>query len=145
MANHSHRHAWWTNFLIGRTLLRQIEEAQQAVRAATGRSPAYYRPPVGLTNPSLARALRRAGLKCVGWDARGLDRGGGSAEGVARRVLRRATGGSIIVLHDGGAHKSRLLDIVSLILEGLDESGYSPVSLDELLGATNELTPRPAS
>lgn len=139
MANHSHRHAWWTNFLPGRAILEEITRAQEAIAAATGMHPAYYRPPVGLTNPSLSPALKRAGLTCVGWDVRGLDRNPDCPETVIRRVLKRAVDGSIILLHDGGADPATLVSIVTAVIVQLHDRGYTLVRLDELLGARDEL------
>ncbi len=59
LGNHSFRHVWWTNFLISGPLDREIRMAQDAIDAAIGRVPAYFRPPMGLTNPHLRKALRR--------------------------------------------------------------------------------------
>lgn len=138
IANHSHRHAWWTNFLTGRALLNEITLAQEAMEETTGVRPAYYRPPVGLTNPSLSAVLKKADLACVGWDVRGLDRHPRCWETIVRRVTRKTADGSIVVLHDGGADATQLVAIVSGIIARLRGEGYNLVRLDELLGAGNE-------
>lgn len=138
LANHSYRHAWWTNFLTGRALSNEIALAQNAIEETTGHNPSYYRPPVGLTNPGLSAALNEAGLACIGWDVRGLDRNPRRWETVVRRVTRKAADGSIVVLHDGGADPARLVAVVSAIIARLRSRGYNLARLDELLGAPDE-------
>jgi len=134
LANHTHRHRWWTNFLSPAALHEEILRAQDAIRSATGITPRYFRPPVGLTNPGLPRVLRRLGLACVGWDVRSLDRVPISADRVARRIRRGLRGGSIVLLHDGGVDPQRLLVIVERVIAFARNEGYRFVRLDQLLG-----------
>ena len=95
LGNHSFRHAWWTNFLISGALDREIRMAQEAIEAAIGKVPAYFRPPMGLTNPHLRRELKKHGLSVVGWDVRPFDIRT-STEKVIKRVLKKIRNGSII-------------------------------------------------
>lgn len=134
LANHSHRHAWNTNFLVGRFLHRELEACQEAIEVAAGVRPAHYRPPFGLTNHALSNVARRTGLCLVGWDVRSFDTSNLSSDAVAQRVLRRVRCGSIVLLHDGGLSPQRVVDITSRILDGLDQQGFSVVRLDRLEG-----------
>jgi len=131
VGNHSSRHAWWTNFLAGRRLHREVERAQETLGDILGAVPRYYRSPMGLTNPHLRRVLYRLALELVGWDVRPFDRGADS-ETVAARVLRRVRDGSIVVLHDGGARPEALTGAVDTIVRELRLRGYTFVGLDEL-------------
>ena len=133
LANHSDRHAWWTNFLVGRALRRELETCQASLEAATGERPRFYRPPVGLMNASLAGAARALGLDLVGWTVRSLDTTRRTPEQVAERVLRRLRPGGIVLLHDGGEEPERVARIAELILDGLPALGLRPVRLDRLL------------
>jgi peptidoglycan/xylan/chitin deacetylase (PgdA/CDA1 family) len=134
LENHTQRHAWWTNFLPTAALSEEISRAQDSIRTATGSSPRYYRPPVGLTSPAVPRVMRQLGLECVGWDVRSLDRSRISAARVVRRVRRGLREGSIILLHDGGVDPSRLLSIVEQVIALARSKGYRFVRLDEMLG-----------
>jgi len=133
LGNHSFRHVWWTNFLVSGTLDREIRMAQEAIESVIGKVPAYFRPPMGLTNPHLKRALKKHGLSVVGWDVRPFDTTA-SAEKVIRRVLKKMRGGSIIALHDTGrvpAALARLIDELATKIEGRD---YTFGDLEELTG-----------
>ncbi len=133
VGNHSYRHVWWTNFLTGRRLDQEIRRTQDAIRAATGKTPAFYRPPVGLTNPHLGNALRRAGLVVIGWDVRPFDTCNGP-DTVIRRVLKRVRDGSIIVLHDGGQQPAHLACLVEGLAQSLPERGYAFADLETVTG-----------
>jgi peptidoglycan/xylan/chitin deacetylase (PgdA/CDA1 family) len=144
LGNHSFRHAWWTNFLFSGALDREIRNAQEAIGAAIGRVPAYFRPPMGLTNPHLRRGLKKHGLSVVGWDVRPFDTTA-SAEKVAQRVLKKIRNGSIIALHDTGRIPAELARFIDELVTRIKEREYAFGDLEELTGirayqTTEEMT-----
>jgi peptidoglycan/xylan/chitin deacetylase (PgdA/CDA1 family) len=133
LGNHSFRHAWWTNFLISGALDREIRMAQEAIDAAVGKAPAYFRPPMGLTNPHLRRALKKHRLSVVGWDVRPFDTTA-SAEKVIKRVLKKIRNGSIIALHDTGRIPADLVRLTDELVTKIKEREYTFSELEELTG-----------
>jgi len=133
LGNHSFRHAWWTNFLISGALDREIRMAQEAIDAAIGKVPAYFRPPMGLTNPHLRRALKKHGLSVVGWDVRPFDTTA-STEKVIKRVLKKIRNGSIIALHDTGRPPADLVRLTDELVTKIKERKYTFGELEELTG-----------
>ena len=129
VGNHSYTHSW--RFPL-RSLGRTVEELRrtgEVLHRITGRQPRLFRPPFGVTNPTIARAVRRLGLDPVGWSIRSLDTMGQSPERVAARILRRLHPGAVILLHDRCAGSERL---GGLLVEGLRSRGLEPVTLPEL-------------
>jgi peptidoglycan/xylan/chitin deacetylase (PgdA/CDA1 family) len=133
LGNHSFRHAWWTNFLISGGLDREMRMAQEAIDAAVGKVPAYFRPPMGLTNPHLRRALKNNGLSVVGWDVRPFDTTA-SPEKVIKRVLKKIRNGSIIALHDTGRIPADLVRLTDELVIKIKERNYTFSDLEELTG-----------
>jgi peptidoglycan/xylan/chitin deacetylase (PgdA/CDA1 family) len=133
LGNHTFRHAWWTNFLIFGGLDREMKMAQEAIEAATGKVPAYFRPPMGLTNPHLRRAMKKNGLWVVGWDVRPFDTTA-STEKVIRRVLKKIRNGSIIALHDTGRTPADLVHLTDELAAKIRERNYTFSDLEELIG-----------
>jgi peptidoglycan/xylan/chitin deacetylase (PgdA/CDA1 family) len=133
LGNHSFRHAWWTNFLISGALDREIGRAQEAIAATIGKVPAYFRPPMGLTNPHLRCALKKHGLLVVGWDVRPFDTTA-SAKKVIRRVLKKIRNGSIIALHDMGRSPAELTRLTDELVTKIKEREYTFGELEELTG-----------
>jgi len=131
--NHSHRHQFWTNLLTEEKLEADLVLAQQEILRVSGRTPAWFRPPMGLTNPRVFRVARRLGLGIAGYTARSLDlRADGSGRVVAR-LRRGLQPGAILLLHDGGVPAARLTATVTALMDTLQAEGYHCVRLDELV------------
>jgi peptidoglycan/xylan/chitin deacetylase (PgdA/CDA1 family) len=133
LGNHSFRHRWWTNFLIGGGLEREIESAQEAIGDAIGKIPAYFRPPMGLTNPHLRRGLRKYGLTVIGWDVRPFDTGT-QTDKVIARVLKKVRSGSILLLHDRGRDPADLARLTDRLISEIKARNYTFSGLEELIG-----------
>ena len=133
LGNHSFRHAWWTNFLFSGGLDREMRMAQEAIEAAVDKVPAYFRPPIGLTNPHLKRALKKNGLSVVGWDVRPFDTTASAAK-VIKRVLKRVRNGSIIALHDTGRVPGDLACLIDELVTKIKERNFTFNDLTELTG-----------
>jgi peptidoglycan/xylan/chitin deacetylase (PgdA/CDA1 family) len=130
--NHTFAHSPATNIFSVRRLLDELSQTQAEIQRATGRTPEFFRPPVGLTNPRIFRVTGELGLKVVGYTARGLDRRADAPEKIAGRLLRKLRPGAIFLLHDAGVPRERLLAVVALLLDKLEAAGYQCVRLDEL-------------
>jgi len=115
--NHSqhHRHHF---SLLGRSgFTRELQTAQDTLTAITGRRPVFFRAPAGLRNPFLDPVLNQLGLRLASWSARGFDTRIGDSERVKKGLLRGLQAGSILLLHDGNAARTR--DGIPVILEVL--------------------------
>jgi peptidoglycan/xylan/chitin deacetylase (PgdA/CDA1 family) len=132
LGNHSYDHPWWIAFLTTSGLTGEMSRTQEAIQRAAGVTPRYMRSPIGLTNPHFSRALRKVGLKLVGWDVRTFDTVG-DARSAVDRISQRARDGSIILLHDGGASPQRLVEIVRNAIAELRSRGFSFERLDRLI------------
>jgi len=133
LGNHSFRHAWWTNFLISGALDREIIMAQETIKAATGKVPAYFRPPMGLTSPHLRKKLKKHGLRVVGWDVRPFDTRT-RPEKVIKRVLKRIRNGSIILLHDTGRTSADWVGLIDELVTEIKARKYTFTGLEDLIG-----------
>lgn len=109
----------------------ELQLTEEAAERATGLKMRLFRPPFGVTNPSIGRAVRKAGYTVVGWSIRSLDTVmRQSREEVCRRVLKRLHPGAVILLHDRLPEADRLLE---QLLVGLHERGYRVVPIEDLL------------
>jgi peptidoglycan/xylan/chitin deacetylase (PgdA/CDA1 family) len=135
LENHSYAHSNATNFFSLARLRSELNQAQDTIRQATGVAPTCFRPPMGLSNPRIFRAARDAGLKVVGWSARGLDTKVTDSEEVVSRICRRVKPGTIILLHDGNIPADRLVTTVKTLLDRLRALDYEVIRLDHLLNS----------
>jgi len=133
LANHTYSHSNATNFFGFEKLVEEMTRTQSAIRDAAGVTPAFFRPPMGLSNPRVFKAATAVGLKVIGWTARGFDTQCRTPHRIVRRILRGVEPGAIILLHDGKIPADRLLATVKLLLAKLRERGYECVRLDTIL------------
>ncbi|HEY2330171.1 MAG TPA: polysaccharide deacetylase family protein [Verrucomicrobiae bacterium] len=133
LGNHTFNHSHATNFFTAAKLRDELKKTQNAIQAATGGAPIYFRPPMGLSNPRIFRAARELKLSVIGWSARGLDTQCASPEKIVARIVRRLQPGGIILLHDGNIPAGRLVLTVRLLLANLRVRGYEVVRLDKIL------------
>ena len=129
VGNHSHTHAGLFPLSSLRNTEEELRRTTESLTRITGLRPRLFRPPFGVTNPTIARAVRRLGLVPVGWSIRSLDTVSRDPERVATRILRRLHPGAVILLHDRCAGSDRLLD---RLLDGLQKRGYEPTTIPEL-------------
>ena len=142
--NHSHHHrvAFW--FLPPAALRDEINRAQAAIAAATGRTPRLFRAPAGIRSPLLAPALARSGLELVAWTRRGFDSVTTDARRVLARLVRGLGSGDILVLHDGSSARTKagvpvVLEVLPGLLDAVAAANLTPAPVDPALphaGAT---------
>ncbi len=133
LENHSYAHSNFTNFYSTARLQAELVQTQAVVEKASGVSPKYFRPPVGLSNPGTFRAARNLNLQVIGWTIRSLDTVIASPDKIVARVKRGLQPGAIILLHDGNIPAEKLLATVKSLLDTVRGLGYEIVRLDELL------------
>jgi peptidoglycan/xylan/chitin deacetylase (PgdA/CDA1 family) len=84
-----------------RRVREDLERAIAALERVAGQRPSLFRPPIGHTNPRIARVVDALGLVVVGWSIGGRD---GLARArpadVVARVRRDLRDGAIVLLHD---------------------------------------------
>ena len=140
VGNHSWQHSRWQNFRRFHWQRRELERSQQAIAGLQGGQPAWlYRPPVGLKNPELARAVWQNGLTLVAWSLHSRDTFARDPQSIARRVLAKVRAGDIVLLHDGhdlaGHGRPQCVAAVRLILAGLRERGLECATIPDMLSS----------
>src|SRR5215207_2119020 len=102
------------------TLRTELRRTYDAVVSATGgRAPLYFRAPAGRWNPRVVAEARQLGLRPLGWSVDPTDWRRPPPEVIADRVLRGATPGAIVLLHDGYGHRGSTVAALDTILPAL--------------------------
>jgi peptidoglycan/xylan/chitin deacetylase (PgdA/CDA1 family) len=98
---HSYAHDRLFSLRSERRVRDDLQQAMAVLERLTGASPTLFRPPIGHTNPIVARVVDELDLVVVGWSISGHD-GVASARPaeVVARVRRDLRDGAIIALHD---------------------------------------------
>jgi len=133
LGNHGFSHSYRTNLFSTARLRDELRQCQETLAKVAGAPPRFFRPPMGLTNPRVARVARELGLTAVGWSAGGKDQRARSADEILARVRRGLRPGAIILLHDAGVDSAVWLAAIEQLLAELPQKGFETCRLDELL------------
>ena len=120
---------------LSRTAFRaDVERTGEAVRAVVGHTPVFFRPGSGVMTPGQLRDVTALGYRTVLGSVAVLDLTVRDVERELRFLLARVQPGSVLVLHEGGASRDRVVDLVDRLLPELARRGYTCVPLSRLLG-----------
>jgi peptidoglycan/xylan/chitin deacetylase (PgdA/CDA1 family) len=98
---HSYAHDRLFALRRERRVRADLERGIATLEKLTGSRPTLFRPPIGHTNPIIARVADKLDLTVVGWSAAGHDGvATANAEDVVSRVRRSLRDGAIVLLHD---------------------------------------------
>ncbi len=126
IGNHSYHHAWNFDLLSTSEMQKEIEDTNKEIEAITGVTPTLFRPPYGVTNPNLARAITNTRLMSMGWNLRSMDTVAQSKEALLNKLIKNTAVNSVILLHD------RCDITVSVLTQYIDyclAEGYTFVTL----------------
>ncbi len=135
IGNHSLRHDHLLMLRRLKTLQADIHKTQGILKEI-GIQPLVFRPPVGISNPRLAKVLAGEGLITVNYSCRALDRGNRSINRLAARILDRLQPGDIIMLHALPPHREKQSDYWQQELECLFaalKNNHTVVSLEKII------------
>lgn len=133
VGNHSDSHAMWFDLFSAERMTKDISEAGKKIHAVIGMQPKFFRPPYGVTNPNLRRAVSRLKYLTMGWNLRSLDTALKDEEKIFRRITGKIKPGSVILLHDTIKETEIMLP---KLLFWLRENQYKVVRMDELFNLT---------
>jgi len=114
-----------------RAYIIEVRDAVRDLEDMTGKSVFLFRPPYGIRSPELYSILRKEGLRPVFWDVMAFDWLKPSAKWISQRVLRSIREGSIVLLHDGGGARSRTIDAIPFIEQGVRTRGLEFTRLND--------------
>jgi len=129
VGNHSYSHSNFFSFYRKRKVIKEIKKTNQIIDEVTGESCFLFRPPYGVTNPSIAKALKSTGLKSIGWNIRSFDTSYKDPNIVINRVLSKIKPGAIILLHDDRPNTAKILEAILLYTQ---EHNYKCIAIDEI-------------
>jgi len=126
---HSYSHGFFFD-LYGRKKMEQdLLRCEQVIFEITGERPVMFRPPYGVTNPVLAKVVRKLGYKVIGWSLRSFDTKIKDEEKLADRVIKGLHPGAIVLLHDDREITAKVLERIILMIKN---EGFRFAGLDEI-------------
>lgn len=130
IGNHSYSHSNTFPLLPSRRMADDIARCENLIDniAPAGKRLKLFRPPFGVTNPTVASVVKKGGYTTIGWNIRSLDTVHSTTEAF-NHIVRRLKPGSVILLHDRLPQSHILL---AKLIDHLKQENYEIVNIDTL-------------
>jgi len=127
IGNHTYSHSNQTGFLPASKMAEEIKKCDDVMLKTGNLRTDLYRPPFGVTNPNIAKAIRQTGKKSIGWNVRSLDTITEDENRIYRKVTKGLKPGSIILLHDTS---EKTYNVLVNLLVFLEREKYSTFTIE---------------
>jgi peptidoglycan/xylan/chitin deacetylase (PgdA/CDA1 family) len=129
IGNHSYSHINTFPLFSVSKMTADLCRSEAAIQSATGEKVRFFRPPFGVTNPLMQKALKAFDYYVIGWNIRSLDTSIEDTNKVVKRITKRIRPGSVILLHDTLPHSE---EILRKTLQYLSDNGYTVKRVDKM-------------
>jgi len=129
IGNHSYNHGFHFDWKSAVAMREEIEKTNKTIENITGKKPRLFRPPYGVTNPNLAKAIKSSQMHSIGWSVRSYDTTARDPEKLLARILKQTNSGDVILLHDS---MKITADILTDLIAAIRSKGFSFARVDKL-------------
>ncbi len=129
IGNHSYSHSFWFDFYSSRRMAEEISKTDELIFKLSGKKNRFFRPPYGVTNPMLRKALKKTGHISVAWSLKSNDTVK-TPDNVLLNLNKKLKNGDIVLFHDSIPATPELIE---QFIINTKNTGKRFVRLDELL------------
>lgn len=100
IGNHSYLHESKFPLYGKKKMTDDLLKTQLILEKISGKKTELFRPPFGVTNPTIGNVVKKLGWSTIGWSLRSFDTQAKTADQVLERIKKRLSPQDIILLHD---------------------------------------------
>jgi peptidoglycan-N-acetylglucosamine deacetylase len=130
IGNHSFSHDYGFSMYSKKRIIKELVKTEDVTEKIIGKRMNVFRPPYGVTNPEIQRAVKHMDCVPVGWSLKSKDTVTDRADKIGARLIKKVKPGDVILMHDT---MPRVAVALKEFLEFTRKEGYKVVRLDELL------------
>ncbi len=130
IGNHSFSHHFWFDMYSAKKMKEDLAQMDAAMEKVIGLKPKLFRPPYGVTNPNLKKAIVKGGYTPVGWSVRSMDTIIKDEKKLLNKINAGIKPGAVFLFHDTCAVSLKTLPA---FIKEVKKRGYNIVPLDKLL------------
>ncbi|QBP42468.1 glycosyltransferase [Paenisporosarcina antarctica] len=153
IGNHTYSHPSNINKVSYNQLKLELNTTQRIIQGITGRSPLLYRTPYGddqntyngdnkniydKSHFQRMMEITQMGYITVDYDIDSKDWQTDNSKEIVDNVIKNASNGDIILLHDGGGDRTSTVQALPEIIEKLQSKGFKFVTVSELMDTKRE-------
>jgi peptidoglycan-N-acetylglucosamine deacetylase len=130
IGNHSYSHHFWFDMYPAKKMQEDLNQMDSEMERVTGLKPKLFRPPYGVTNPNLAKAIINRGYTPVGWSVRSMDTVIKDGKKLLDKINEGIKPGALFLFHDTS---KTTLEVLPEFIKEVKNRGYNIIPLDKLL------------
>jgi len=100
LGGHSYSHHFFFDLFTAEKIKQELTKTEDIIEKITGKKIHYFRPPYGVTNPVVAKAVKWMNYLTIGWSVKSKDTVIKSSTVLLKRLKSETTTGSIMLFHD---------------------------------------------
>jgi peptidoglycan/xylan/chitin deacetylase (PgdA/CDA1 family) len=130
IGNHSYSHHFWFDMFPAKKMQEDLQLMDDEMERVTGLRPKLFRPPYGVTNPNVKKAIINGNYTPVGWSVRSMDTVIKDEKKLLDKINAAIKPGAVFLFHDTS---KTTLDALPAFIKEVKNKGYQIVPLDKLL------------
>lgn len=130
IGNHSFEHGKFFDLQSTSSMKLELNKTDAVILNTIKKKPRFFRPPYGITNPNLARAVKEGSYETIGWSVRSLDTVIKDRGRLWRRITKNLKPGDIVLFHD---YSDLTIELLPDFINHVSSTGLTIVGLDKLL------------
>jgi len=130
IGNHTFSHHFWFDMFSAKTMLADMHMMDKAMDSVIGKAPKLFRPPYGVTNPNLKKAIVQGNYIPVGWSMRSMDTVIKDEKKLLNKVISKIKPGAVFLFHDTS---NTTVALLPAIIKHIRANGYEIIRLDKML------------
>jgi peptidoglycan/xylan/chitin deacetylase (PgdA/CDA1 family) len=130
VGGHSYSHHFFFDLFPARRMKIELEQTEEMIIQITGKKMKFFRPPYGVTNPVLARVIRKLGYHVIGWSLKSRDTVTRDSQVLLDRLMKNVKSGDLLLFHDT---KPISTEVLLPFITYLKSEKYKIVRPDQLL------------
>lgn len=128
--NHSYSHNFWFPMFSEKSIADELIKTEKLIEDISLKKVKFFRPPCGVTNPNIKKAVEKMNYYSIGWSLKSKDTVTGSSKKIEERLKRKVKAGDVILMHDNDIKICRTL---KGFLDYAKRKNFEVVRLDALL------------
>lgn len=130
IGNHSYSHHFWFDMYSAKKMQADLAQMDEEVQRVIGVKPRLFRPPYGVTNPNVKKAIVNGGYTPVGWSVRSMDTVIKEEKKLLAKINKAIAPGAVFLFHDTS---KTTLHVLPAFIQEVKKRGYQVSPLDKLL------------
>lgn len=127
IGNHSYSHTAFFPTKSKNSIVEELQHTNAIIEKYTGETCRFFRPPFGVTNPRIAKAVKTLNMICIGWSIRSFDTQDREGRKALNKIKKNLKSGDIVLLHD---YSPQILSILDELLCFLKEHNFNTQRID---------------